>query len=49
MAEWDWRVSWWLFWRVFKVLVSSGRRFVSNLWKMGDVLWCYAGGRHTLE
>lgn len=31
MAEWDWRVSWWLFWRVFRVLESSARKDVSKL------------------
>ena len=55
MAEWDWTVSWWLFWRVFRVLESSVKRGVSNLLLFVGALrycarcWARGGGGHTLE
>ena len=54
MAEWDWRVSWWLFWRVFRVLESSAREHVRKLQINGGrnavVRYLAQGGRrHTLQ
>lgn len=55
VAEWDWTVSWWLFWRVFRVLESSVKGYVSHLLLFVGVLWYCArrwargGGKHTFE
>lgn len=58
MAECDWTVSWWLFWRVFRVLESSVKKDFSELQLNGGcdaILRALAqslapkGERHTLE